>query len=281
MASNRISTKNVIIGIVVGAILGLIGLLMIFFPNEYECDFLSAIIYAVIAAIVFVILVIQSRKQTIPGSLWIASLIFGILFPICIPFAFIALDKLQGYSAAEIYTAPGGSNGGNYSSGNYSGTESGVIPRGGSRFGGGGAAVSSEPEVTEDAFGQSKSSSAPASGGPRFGRTTMDEPSRSVERGLHDRIADLDSDETITITLQDGREFSFNTLAIIPLDDDVYAVVEAAKELDDIPVGMIGVFKFIWGDNGEELVISVDDQKTIDRVEAEFQKLIDAENGSN
>ena len=138
-----------------------------------------------------------------------------------------------------------------------------------------------EPVVTEDAFGQSKSSSTPTSGGPRFGRTTMDQPAYvPEERGLHERIADLESDETITISLADGRLFSFNTLAIIILDDDTYCVVEAAEELDDIPVGMIGVFKFIWGDDGEELVISVDDQETLDRVEAEFQRLLD-ENGSN
>ena len=276
MAGNKISTKEFIIAIVTGTILGLLGLLQIFFPNENELDFASPIVYTAAAAIVFAIFAMRSRKQPVSSIIWITFVIFGIIFPICIPFTFISLGKLQGYSMANKQSSSGGANGGNYSSGNYSGTASGVVPRGGSRFGGGGAS-STEPEVTEDAFGQSKSSGAPTSSGPRFARTTMDEP---AQRSLHERIADLDSDETITISLSDGRLFSFNTLAIIILDDDTYCVVQAAEALEDIPVGMMGVFKFIWGDDGEELVISVDDDETIERVEAEFQRLLE-ENGVN
>ena len=280
MANYRISKASVWGGVIAGAFFGFIGLFMIFIPNETDYDFSASLIYAVIATVVFVGFAARSAIQTFPAFIWIAFSAFGILFPICIFFTFISLEKLQDYSEAVTYTAPGGSNGGNYSSENYSGTESGVVPIDGSRFGG--TAAHSEPEVTEDAFGQSKSSSAPTSGGPRFGRTTMDEPSyASYERGLHDRIADLDSDETITITLTDGRLFSFNTIAIINLDDDTYCVVESAAALGDIPAGTIGVFKFIWGDDGEELIASVDDEETLDRVEVEFQKLLDAENGSN
>ena len=283
MANYNISKASVWGGAITGAFFGLIGIFMIFIPNETDYDLSASLIYAAIATAVFVGFVARNAAQTIPAFAWIAFSAFGILFPICIFFTFISLEELQDYSEAVPSTAPGGSNGGNYSSENYSGTESGVVPRSGSRFGGnGGTAAPSEPEVTEDAFGQSKSSSAPTSGGPRFGRTTMDDPSYApYERGLHDRIADLDSDETITITLTDGRLFSFNTIAIINLDDDTYCVVESAAALDDIPAGTIGVFKFIWGDDGEELIASVDDEETIDRVEAEFQKLLDAENGSN
>lgn len=280
MASGKLTVKSIAIGIVSGAILGFIGLLAMFTSFEVYPGPASPIVYAMVMSAIFIAAHFIGKTRIVPAAVWVAYLVYGIIFPLSIPLSFISIGKLQGYTSQNYGSSTGGTNGGNYSSSNYSDESSGVVPRSGSRFGGGRSSASetqSEPAI--DAFGQSKSSEP--TGGPRFGRTVNNDPTPvSEERSLHDRIADLDNDETITITLTDGRLFSFNTIAVIPLDDEVYCVVEAAEALEDIPVGMMGVFKFIWGEGGEEMIASVDDQATLDRVEVEFQKLLDAQ-GSN
>ena len=287
MASRNLTKADLGIGIAVGALLGLFGSLLPLFPSESVYGNLSTIIYALVVSAVLIAIIFAGKNKFPLGKVWIAALIFGILFPVCIPFTFVAAGKLSEYSlGSSSYT--GSTNGGNNASGNFSGSGSGVVPKRGSRFadGGSGAAPEAESFGTEAFGGSSKGGTdAPASGGPRFGRTEaesteIDIPEHIGGSGLFDRIAEFDDSEPITIELVDGRPFSFYSIAIIPLDGETYCIVECAEDIGEFTKGTLGVFQFIYGPNGEELIKSVEDDDILARVEAEFQRMI-AEQGGN
>ena len=92
-----------------------------------------------------------------------------------------------------------------------------------------------------------------------------------------DALFDENNTENIKLYNEKDEEIEFEQIALIPLDDVVYAILKPVMEIDDIAEDEAFVFEIVDDeDNGESLRL-VEDDKIIDAVFDEYNKLLDEE----
>ena len=88
----------------------------------------------------------------------------------------------------------------------------------------------------------------------------------------------LDDDNTDNLILfdEDNRETEFEQIAVIPLDERIYAILKPVTEVVGVNDDEALVFVIEEIDDEDCLVI-VDDQKIVDEVFDEYYKLLEEE----
>lgn len=89
-----------------------------------------------------------------------------------------------------------------------------------------------------------------------------------------DQLLDENNDENIILYDKDDNPFEFMQVAVIPLKDDTYAILKPITEIDDVEDDEVLIFKFIENGEDEDHLEVETDEKIINKVMAEFQKLI-------
>ena len=101
------------------------------------------------------------------------------------------------------------------------------------------------------------------------------------EKSPIDRLFDEDDVSPISLFNEKGEEVKFEQIAIIPLEDDTYAILKPIEEMEGVGEDEALVFQIVEGEDedGEEddhldLVADID---IIDKVFEVYNKLMDEE----
>jgi len=83
---------------------------------------------------------------------------------------------------------------------------------------------------------------------------------------------ELDREETVILTDEDGKEHEFNLIDVITVDGEEYAILQPKDEEDAI------ILKFGVDEDGEEILCDIVDDEEWERVADAWQELQSEEN---
>ena len=96
------------------------------------------------------------------------------------------------------------------------------------------------------------------------------------EKTAIEKLLDENNDETIILYDENQNPAEFEQVAIIPLNDKLYAILKPITKIDGVNEDEALVFVFDETDDEESLVIC-DDFKIVDKVFEEYYKLLKEE----
>lgn len=89
-----------------------------------------------------------------------------------------------------------------------------------------------------------------------------------------DQLFDENNTDNIVMYDENGNPQEFEQIAIVPVEDNVYAVLHPVnQDADDDEVWVFEITEI----NGEEYLVVEDDEKVVDKVFANFRKLLEKE----
>lgn len=83
-------------------------------------------------------------------------------------------------------------------------------------------------------------------------------------------------DDLLTLLDEDGQEHSFIVLEILDVDGQSYAILAPAEDADDDDEGEAYIFR-IETEDGDDRLVTVEDEEEFDRVAAALSELEDWE----
>lgn len=97
------------------------------------------------------------------------------------------------------------------------------------------------------------------------------------EVDILDVLLDEDNEDPITLYDENNKAYKFDQVAVIPLDDNLYAILKPVDELEGVADDEAIVFSVNEQDSGEtSLVVEIDESIAM-RVFEEYYKLLDAQ----
>lgn len=97
---------------------------------------------------------------------------------------------------------------------------------------------------------------------------------QEIERSEIDKLFDEDCDDNIVLVGEDGKEVEFVQIALLPIEDNVYAILQPAELFDDMQEDEAFVFS-VEDIDGEEAIVLVQDAQIIEQVFNLYYKLLD------
>jgi len=95
------------------------------------------------------------------------------------------------------------------------------------------------------------------------------------EKSVFDKLLDPNDESNIILYDEKEEEVEFEQIAIIPVKEEVYAILKPVKKLDGLEDDQALVFSLEETEEGEELLNVVEDDDIIDIVFDEYDKLFD------
>ena len=96
------------------------------------------------------------------------------------------------------------------------------------------------------------------------------------EKDLNVSEEELDED-IVQLINEDGETVDFYHVATIEYEGGWYVFFEPAEEMADIDEGEVAVFKLETDENGEDLFVPIEDDELMDKVFAEYNRLVEEE----
>ena len=84
---------------------------------------------------------------------------------------------------------------------------------------------------------------------------------------------EMQQEQVLTLMTEDGREIEFVEVAIVPLGEQVYAILQPVELLEGLEEGEALVFEMVLGENGPEGFNVVLDDERIDAVFAVYNEM--------
>lgn len=97
------------------------------------------------------------------------------------------------------------------------------------------------------------------------------------EKSVFDKLLDAEDNSNIVLYDESEKEVEFEQIAIIPIKEEVYAILRPIEKLGDLEEDQALVFLLEQTEEGEELLTVVEDDDIIDLVFEEYDKLFDEE----
>lgn len=97
------------------------------------------------------------------------------------------------------------------------------------------------------------------------------------ELDLLDVLLDEDNEDPITLYDENNKAYKFDQVAVIPLDEKLYAILKPIDELEGVADDEAIVFAVNDNDGETSLIVEIDESIAM-RVFDEYYKLIDAQN---
>ncbi len=100
------------------------------------------------------------------------------------------------------------------------------------------------------------------------------------EKSVFEKLLDENDDTNIVLIDEDENEIEFEQIAVIPVKEQVFAILKPVKEMEGVGENEALVFELEETPEGEELLNLLDpveDEDMIDVVFSEYDKLL-AEN---
>lgn len=101
------------------------------------------------------------------------------------------------------------------------------------------------------------------------------QPEQEID--LLDILLDEDNEEPITLYDENSKAIKFDQVAIIPLDDRLFAILKPIDEIPGVADDEAIVFSINENDNGETTLIVETDESLAMRVFDEYYKLLDTQ----
>lgn len=98
---------------------------------------------------------------------------------------------------------------------------------------------------------------------------------------LLDVLFDENNFDPIVLADDKGGSYNFEQVAIIPLDNETYAILKPIDKMDDVEDDEAFVFKLIKNEEGEARLVIEDDDEIGEKVFEEYYKLLDEEESEN
>ena len=99
------------------------------------------------------------------------------------------------------------------------------------------------------------------------------------EMNIIDQLLDPNNDENIVLYDEDNNPVEFEQIAIIPKDDSVYVLLAPVTPMEGVGEDEAVVFVIEEDEDGEALLSIVMEDDVIDSVFAEYEALLDEEDG--
>ena len=105
-----------------------------------------------------------------------------------------------------------------------------------------------------------------------------EEKEMNVENAI-DALFDQDNNENITLYNEKDEPVEFEQIALIPLDDIVYAILRPTAKIEGVADDEAFVFEIVEDEETGDSLRLVEDDKIIDAVFADYNKLLDEDEG--
>lgn len=104
---------------------------------------------------------------------------------------------------------------------------------------------------------------------------------KKVEKEVNpiDALFDVNNSENIVLYNENDEAVEFEQIALIPLDSQVYAILKPTEKVEGVADDEAFVFEVIEDEEEGDTVHLVEDDKVIDKVFAEYNRLLDEEEG--
>ena len=89
-----------------------------------------------------------------------------------------------------------------------------------------------------------------------------------------DALLDPNCEENIVLFDELDKPTEFEQIAIIPIDNSVYAILKPVDKLEGLEEDAAIVFELAVDENGDDNLQAVIDEKILDKVYEEYEKLI-------
>ena len=101
-----------------------------------------------------------------------------------------------------------------------------------------------------------------------------------MEKNAIERLLDENDLGTIVLFDENDKEVEFEQIAIIPYEDEVYAILKPVKEMEGVAEDEAIVFLLDADDDSDDVLSVVEDDAIIDAVFDAYSQLLD-EDGNN
>ncbi|MGN1208168.1 MAG: DUF1292 domain-containing protein [Christensenellales bacterium] len=101
------------------------------------------------------------------------------------------------------------------------------------------------------------------------------------EKSVFEQLLDENDDSNIVLIDEDEKEIEFEQIAVIPVKEQVFAILKPVKKMEGVGENEGLVFELEETPEGEELLNLLDpveDEDMIDVVFAEYDKLLQEDN---
>lgn len=95
-----------------------------------------------------------------------------------------------------------------------------------------------------------------------------------MEKNAIEQLLDENNTDPIILYDEDDKEVKFEQIAIIPLNDSLYAILKPMEEMEGVAEDEAIVFAFETDEESDEVLTVVEDDAVIDAVFDEYYKLI-------
>ena len=95
----------------------------------------------------------------------------------------------------------------------------------------------------------------------------------------HDEHEHLSEDEVITLVDEDGKEHQFALLDVIEVDENEYAILIPAEDGDAEEADEAVILRMEEDDEGNKVLVDIDDEAEFERVATAWEELLDEEDG--
>lgn len=94
------------------------------------------------------------------------------------------------------------------------------------------------------------------------------------DKTIFEKLFDENDDSNIILYDEEEKAVEFEQIAIIPVKEDVYAILKPVKPMEGMDEDTGLVFLLEESEDGEEFLNVVEDEDIIDVVFAEYEKLL-------
>ena len=109
----------------------------------------------------------------------------------------------------------------------------------------------------------------------------MSEEKKQEELDILDVLLDEDNEDPITLYDEYDKPVKFDQVAIIPLDEKLYAILKPNDEIEGVADDEAIVFAIEEGQNGETSLVVESDEPTAIKVFDQYYVLLDEEEKKN
>lgn len=104
----------------------------------------------------------------------------------------------------------------------------------------------------------------------------MEEKKLEEELDPVEQILDEDNNANVVLYDEDDKATEFEQIAVVPLDNSIYAILKPVKPIEGVEEDEAIVFEIVMDEENGDLLTVVTDDAIIDNVFEEYKKLFDA-----
>ncbi len=110
-------------------------------------------------------------------------------------------------------------------------------------------------------------------------KTEKQETEKQEELDILDILLDENNDEPISLFDEDDKEIQFEQVAIIPENDNIYAILKPIDDIDGVNDDEAIVFLVDYDENGNPYLVVEKDEPTAIKIFDKYYQLLDDAEG--